>query len=89
MLKQTLKYTAIMACIVGLAACGGNSGKSGSLKKQRQAAPAPMVKKRWFTVPKVAQRVLIRRSTQQVRRLTQPPTRCTTPWHNSNVRNFS
>ena len=33
MLKQTLKYTAIMACIVGLAACGGNSGKSGSAEK--------------------------------------------------------
>ena len=28
MLKQTLKYTAIMACIVGLAACGGKSGSA-------------------------------------------------------------
>ena len=29
MLKQTLKYTAIMACIIGLAACGGKSSGSG------------------------------------------------------------
>ena len=85
MLKQTLKYTAIMACIVGLAACGGNSGKSGSAEKAAAGGASADGKKTLVYCSEGSPEGFDRRSTQQVRRLTQPPTRCTTPWHNSNV----